>query len=609
MTRRRLVALVAALALGAGIAGCGIPADTDVKVDGPGPPPLAGTAGGDDAEPPGAKDTTVPGEFVHNFLLAPAGEAGTTAVYDRVNGYLAPGRHRSKPPGEVKIMVVRPTQLIPEDVQGGPNGIQVKVPVLPVGVLDADGTIAPPPAGAPTSYTFTLIRVARDDPSRADATQLAIENPPPGLVMSTEALSNYYQARSVYFWSADGAALVPEQRYLPRTVPAERRATEVAGWLNDGPADWLRPAAQPLPDGLRLTGNVAESDDVLSINISATTGGDAQEGQLRQLETQLAWSMRDLGASQFQLRLRNSSRPPVLADERRRLFPLYALDGHEQRFCVYNGQIRALSGAPAEQPPPAVPVRPEQNRGIDSAGVLRVGAGVAVAVVTGTAGRYRLATGLGPGQVELKHTSQSTYASMSRPVWLKGPDPAHPLGLVVAAGRLYRFGVDGRLTAVPVPATSGAVTAVAAALDGRRLAVIVGGAVSVVPLTVDGAALTLGDARQVPSSLSSPTALDWVGENDLVVAGTRAGQSGTIDQISIDGAVSIGQLLTAGAPVTRMTAYPENPLSSSLVSRYMYEVNGQGWANRFSNNVRIPAGDVVGDAIAGAVPRAPFFLY
>ncbi|ASW53734.1 LpqB family beta-propeller domain-containing protein [Plantactinospora sp. KBS50] len=609
--RRRLtllVVLAAVLSLGAGLAGCGIPKSTAVRVDGRGPSPFTGSAGGDGREPPAPGETTEPAQFVKNFLQAPAGEAD--GAYDRVNAYLSnSARLQRKPSGDVQITIVQPTATAFTDVQSAENGsARVRVPVKPVGVLNADGTLAPPPAGAPTSYTFDVVRIAPDEPSRPEAGRLEIANQQAGLLMSTEALKDFYRSWIVYFWSTDGAVLVPDQRYLPLAVPRERWATEVAGWLNDGPAAWLRPATQPLPDGLRLTGNVAETDGLLSINVSASTGADARDGQFERLETQLAWSMRDVNAPRFELRLRNSSRPPVVAEDARRQAPLYALTGHEQRFCVYDGQVRALVGAPAEQALSAVPIHPEQNRDVDSAGMLRSGGRVAVALVTGSGGRYRLLTGLGQGEVELTHTSKDSYASMGQPVWLKGLDPQHPTGFVVAAGQLYRFDGGAQLTAIRVPATSGAVKAVAAALDGRRLAVVAGDQVYVVPLSIDGGTVTLGDARQVPITLGSPTALDWVSERDLMVAGTRAGQAGVVDQLSIDGALT-SQQFTAGSTITRLSGYPDNPMIQSLVSRYMYEVDGQGWANRFSSNVRIPTADVVGGEVEGAVPRAPFFLY
>jgi hypothetical protein len=593
---RRLLAAAAAAVLLAPVAGCGIPTETEVHVEGSVPTPLAGAGDGSGSEPPGRLASEDPGQFVLNYLQAAAGE--TTGAYDRVKRFIVEDDRaelRERQGDDVAVTVVRVADEVPPYVDDGDGNSRVTVAVQQVGVLRPDGVLDPPVPGGPDHYTFTVGRVSSGTGKAQPG--LYLLHPPDALLMSTEALRLYYLNWPVYFWSVDRTTLIADRRYLPVAVPAARRATEVIGWLTGGPADWLRRTARPLPEGSKVTGNVVQAENRLEVPLSGPGGSLDDESELELLATQIAWSLPEL-QGQLELRVRNQSRKVVDAAERRRTVLAGAFDDVPQRFCVYQGQVWSLSGP--DQPAPAVPIAPEANRSVLAAGLARSGRNVAAALVSPVGDRRRLLAGIGAGLVGGLAASTGTYASMGRPVWLRGSDPAGPVGLVVADGKLYRFDTAARLSPVSLPDVPGPVVAVAAALDGRRIAVVAGGSLYVAGLILDDGAVALGPARRLPIPVTSPTAVDWIGAESLLVAGEGTGRRTVIQGVSVDGVPEKDALWQTGAPVTQLAAYPRGWV--------MFEAGGVSWSDR---TVIRPdqLGGLAGPAAGTGRPTAPFFLH
>ena len=99
-------------------------------------------------------------------------------------------------------------------------------------------------------------------------------------------------------------------------------------------------------------------------------------------------------------------------------------------------------------------------------------------------------------------------------------------------------------------------TAVAAALDGQRVALIAGGRLYVAAVNLDGGGVSIGPPRALVTSLTGLTRVDWSREDRLVVAGS-AGQP-AIYEISVDGALETPLRTDVGAKVTHLAAYPTN---------------------------------------------------
>ncbi|MGW3806252.1 LpqB family beta-propeller domain-containing protein [Micromonospora sp. NPDC005113] len=589
-------ALGAALLLGGG---CGIPTSSDVRVDGKGGTATeAGRDNGRRSEPP---TRTASGSdidaFVRNFLDAAAGEPDR--AYERVKLFVAPEHQtqlKEKKGSEVALNVVRLREAVFTGNSDSTTTVKIKVQQL--GLLRANGTLAPPVA-TETGYEFRVRSAAfGGDDERAG---LYVLDPPNVLLLSDNALQRYYQDESIYFWSSDGSRLVPDQRYLPAAVPDERRVNEVVKWLVGGPSDWLRPGVVGLPDRTELVNNATGANNRWEVNLDMS--GDDQT-QIDRLITQLAWSLGDL-RGELALRIRNNSLPVQDLDARRNSDQLYPITDGPQRFGVYEGAIRPLDFA--GEPSGAVPLSAEVNRNIVSAGLARAeGRILAAMVVNSGKGRHRLAVGTGPG---LKR-SGNDYASISRPVWLRTVDSRPGRGLVVADGRLYRFDEDAGMYQVPLNLPTAEVTAVAASLDGQRVALIAGGRLYVAAVNLDGGGVSIGPPRALVTSLTSLSAVDWSGEGRLVVAGS-AGQP-AIYGLSVDGALETPLKTDVGAKVNHLTAYPTNREVPSPSVGYMYEANGVAY--RSSPFERIEAARVrdIAPPPAGlrpSNPSAPFFLY
>lgn len=613
--RRWFFAAVAGLLLVTGTAGCGIPDETRVHVEGAGPAPGDGSDGGSRGEPPGRLDETGDvKKFAENYLKAAAGEIG--GAYERVRDYIAPS-HRDRLPvkrgGDLGINVVRLTG--PIDVVHDIGINEVTIDVQQIGVLRPNGAIDPPQLTS-TRYTFRVIvpTAARHDDAEVIANQRPdsltgpgyyVLDPPPVLLMSEDALQQYYEERTIYFWSKDRTALVPDQRYLPLAVPPSRRADEIVGWLTRGPADWLADAVVPLPAGTQKASNVTESDDRLVVNLSMELGAD-QALVLYQLTTQLAWSFQKNSATELELKIKDESRVVIPLNERRAGEPLYRFGGDSQRFAVYRGAVYALTNSDGTAPP--VPLAESVNRDVVSAALGRVEGEVAAALIVQTADGLRLRVGRGTNSVRTLETGDRSFDQMARPVWLRSTwQEGEPRGLVVADGRLYQFGLDATLTPVSIPGGPDRVTGVAAALDGRRIAVVADGGVYVAALTVTEEAIVAHPARRLASPLDDLTAVDWIEENRLVVAGVGDDKQVALYDIGDDGALAKPRLGQRGtAKITHLSA--DNPWRSS--GRVMYEANGVAWDALVVE--QISADDLGGanlDPDEGETPTMPFFAY
>ncbi|WP_018254098.1 LpqB family beta-propeller domain-containing protein [Salinispora mooreana] len=571
-------------------AGCGIPGETEVRIEGPGPAAETGTRSGGRYEPPSRTAADSREEFVDNFLAAAAGEAD--GAYDRVSEFVVPedrARLPKKEGSEVALTVVR---LLEEpDIVPGSEEIQVTLTVQQVGQLTADGMLAPPEA-TPETYVFSLSEFS---PEGGDEIEWYVTNPPNVLLLTVEALPQYYKPWTIYFWSADRLRLVPDQRYLALAVPDDRLVSEVVRWLVGGHSAWLKRASSGLPDGTNLINNATRTDDRWEVNLDMA---GADRARLSQLATQLVWSLPEL-TGQLELKIRNQSQLLIEdVGQHRRLNPVYQVEPIPQPFCIYEGAIHSLG-------PTAVPVAPAANDQVLSAGISRSGQRTLAALtVDAGGGQQRLAVEVGSAPLTAFTAGQDTFRTMSRPVWLRSAPPQRPVGLVVADGQLYRFDEAAKLD--PVPLNLGSVTAVAAALDGHRLAIVSGGELYLAAVSHDGDTLAVGPPRRSHTSLTGLTAVDWSGENSLALAGEKGGKR-VLYEVGVDGARET-KLHVTGAIVTHLAAYPVHP--EAPYGPVMYEANDvayQGFPIRRITPDQVR--DIASTDAHPSDPSAPLLLF
>ncbi|WP_018218679.1 LpqB family beta-propeller domain-containing protein [Salinispora vitiensis] len=589
MSRQVLAGLLGGVLL-VTAAGCGIPGQTEVRVEGPGPAAETGTSSGGRSEPPSRTAADSREEFVDNFLAAAAGEPG--GAYDRVSEFVVPedrARLPRKEGSEVALTVVR---LLAEPViVPGPEEIQVTLTVQQVGQLTADGVLAPPEA-TPATYEFGLRPYA---PEGGDDIEWYVTNPPNVLLLNVEALQEYYKSRTIYYWSSDRLRLVPDQRYLALAVPEDRLVSEVVRWLVGGHSAWLKRAISGLPDGTNLINNATRTDDRWEVNLDMA-GADST--RLNLLATQLVWSLPEL-TGQLELKIRNQSQVTIKdVGEHRRLNPVYRVDTIPQPFCVYEGAIRSLG-------PTAAPMTTAENHKVLSAGISYSGQRTlaALAVEAGD-GRQRLAVEAGSAPLTSFTASQETFQTVGRPVWLRSAHPQQPVGLVAADDRLYRFDEAAKLE--PVQLSLGGVTAVAGSLDGHRLAIVSDGELYLAAVSHDGDTLAVGPPRRTHTSLSGLTAVDWYGENSLVVAGSKGGKR-VLYEVDVDGSRET-KLHVTGAVVTHLAAYPAHPEAPYGI--VMYEANDVAYQGfPFERITPDQVRDLAPNDAQTSDPSAPFLLF
>ncbi|KAB1910579.1 LpqB family beta-propeller domain-containing protein [Micromonospora sp. AMSO31t] len=599
MRRRALAALLGGLLLPAGLVGCGIPNESEVQVDGSGPAAEAGTVNGSPARPPTPTDSVEPGPFIENYLRAAAAGEREQA-YARAKEFIAqeakgllPEKQQSS---EIELTVVRlreKPEVTPPNNQGTST---VTVKVQQVGVLGADGTLEAPEASV-TEYVFQLRRA---DPAGPGLLLTAVPNV---LLISDTALREYYRSRTIYFWNSDQSRLVPDLRYLPSSVPAERRVTDVVKWLTGGPSKWLAQGVTGLPDGTRSINNATGADGHWEVNLTMPGADDKKLGLLA---TQLAWSLPEL-SGQLDLKIQNQKRQTVDLQEERRAHAAYPSGDRPARFSVYDGAIRPL--AIPNEPRAAVPLAADDNKNVVAAALARADDQVLAAlVVTGPDRRQRLKVGSGPDPVTVFNTSDRSFAALGRPTWLRSMDGRHAAGLVAADGKLYRFAGSAEMSLVPL-AVPDPVVAVAGSLDGHRIALVSGGNLYVAAVSVDGGVVSVGPPQRLAILLTGVTAVDWLAENDLVLAGNEADRRPAIHQITVDGAQETALKRDIGAAVTQLAAYPGGAVGGLPSLSYMYEANRAAYRNNPFDTIKreqvldVPAGS------RATNPTAPFFLY
>jgi hypothetical protein len=591
--------LVAALLAG----GCGIPDSTEVQRVGPGP--STGVSIGEDVAPTrhDRLASSDPATFVRYYLEAAAGDPNT--AMERVKQFLSPTAASSfDPAAEVRVVHLVDTPLV------NPGSVDVRLRAQTVGVLDHNGILDPAADGSAQEYTLTVS-------STSGQTGLFITKAPPVLLISDDALDVFYERRKLYFWNHEYTGLVPDERYLPRDLPSEQQPNEIVKWLIAGPSPWLANAVETLPEGTMLDGNVpAPSGEKLRINLSGQAVRPPDDRTaLDRLRRQLMWSLRSGQWRTLELKVGSQNSVEYTGTDYFTSNAAYALAATPERFLVYNGQVRRMSGSPnASDPVPLL--RPEDNRFVRAAALAGSGSRRFAALVVNSAGREELRVGAGTAdeQVGLAKISLPK-GTTGQPVWATtSTEPSAPaIGLLTVGGRLYSFTSDGS----PLTKVDGAgdgITAVAVAPDGRRVALVSRGRLSVAALSTGGAGVRMLPAEQVLTApLKQVSAVDWSSETWLTVAGARADKNRVaIFEMTIDGSFVSERLADIGTEsVSYLTAYPVSPVSGTDSSDTIaYVANGDAF-DVLSDPVRIGVADLavpVPNPPSGLKPTAPSFL-
>ncbi len=616
---RRAVAALVVAGVVAGSAGCGVPGSS-APID-RGPAPAAGVQQPQPVPPePLGPDTAVSAQdLVQRYLQAAAwGNSKSadrpTAVDDaeqRVRKFLTPNAEQRWTPGNRDLTLVRVSLAAP--VSAGDGASVLDAVLEPVGILDDLGSVDPPASAEPIHTAFRVVPVGGG--------QRRLDAAPSGLFLNVDELDTWYDQRTIYFWSDSDkdAVLVPDLRYMPRAVSADKQPNEIWRWLSKGPSSLLANAVAPWPDNVKKKDNLVteqqHGERVLVVNLTSEA---AQESpQLQDLVTQIRWSLRQINPYPIELRIEGTKKDLDGSSSQylRRNPAVWPVEQNEpEKLVVYEGRARTTENLGDGGP---TVLDADQNHDVVTAAYTRIdGEQRAALVRADPSGLQRLWLGRlvvhGDSPTPEYVDTGVVGTALSRPVWLARPAPQ----VLLSVDGQLKVVTTGRQRDVAVPfGMPGAVTAVAAAPDGRRLALIAGGVAGIAPLRVEGDTLSLGAFRPLSTGLGEPRGISWSSEDRVLVGGAAAGGSPLVE-LSIDGATRspIERTNLAGLVISRLVAYPDDPIAPSSRTLALFEANGQAY-NLYGQQVEtLLVDDEQASPSAGTaerpsapVPTAPFF--
>jgi hypothetical protein len=593
-SRRRIATGLLALLVLAAVAGCGVPDSGPAVVvssQAPADYDTGDPANGRQPVQPDPLNATTPDDSVRGYLAA-AG-ADPDQVTSNVRRFFTRGNSGWQASNPV---VVRITGYADSGMTTSQTAATVTVTGRRIGVLQNDGSVVPVSGSPGFTLTLNLIKTTNED----EPTNVwLIGNPPAETLLSTDALAADYDPWNVYFVSSsDGHTLVPDLRYVSRTLTPDRSRTTVVNWLLRGPSAWLDPAVtSAVPENTRLRANVTtDGNGTALVNL---TGQAASTSNPDLLAAELCWTLlpRING-----LRVEVEGQPLRLPGRHgavqgrgtwRLLNSASALNANltatqPAGYYVVDGRVVRADGLPLPQVL-ADPNAQNWNTGVVSA-ALSADSGD-TALVRGTAS--------GP-QLVLGHLVQDTRQPRIHALY----DPVTGLGRVGAigrpsflpGGRTVLVPVDGALyaatgrtevTRVRLPAgVSGPVTSVAVATDGCRLALVAGGRLYVLPLQRDNrGTVALAAARQLVGDFTNLTEVAWSQEDRLVVGGrgpvgqnasATGGTRGGGWELSIDDA-SVDTLppIDGNTVPDQVGAFPGDPSTGWLSGRVLLAGHGK----------------------------------
>lgn len=599
------------------LAGCGLPSRTDPKYLGAA---TAATPAADEAKIPLLpSDAPNAAELVRAFLQTSVGGNGPdealTETQSRMRAFMTPEMKAKWRPGK-QLAVVRDTYDEPEPL--GHGDWSVTAHFLQIGTLNDKGELMPTLGQMPIDPTFQV-------KTTNNGTYLLSDVPQDQMLISASRLSDWYTEQPLYFWEAgvDIPKLVPDLRYIPKTLPKAKLVAEVLRLLKVGPT-WLSPVAGGLPPDFDTKDNPIISADGVMVNLGTKAAGH-NEDELRRLASQIRWSLPDHPPVSLEIDGQAQKADSANYDEDN--VTLGQAESDPDRFCIVGGTVRSVVGTPPALFAPdgfnSSVVEAALNRFKNQAALVRRQSPNVQQLYISAADT----TAAGPPKyVEVPGVSA---ARLSRPVWISRPVPR----LLIAYGsKLYAItpsaNGDGTSTVEPVSTGSqstAGLTAFAVPPDGRRIALVIDGAVMVAPLQYDNGKLVIGAYRQLGTTLGDNQAVGWITETTLAVggkphAGLPTGKSYSLVSITIDGTEETP--LPAAAPtatsnyeITEMAVRTISPLGAQGAVFIMFESNGIAHAV-YSGEIRpIPIGDTQPspstsptlDKTGPQIPRAPFY--
>ena len=291
--------------------------------------------------------------------------------------------------------------------------------------------------------------------------QWRISRPPTGLLMSRYVYSTGFLAVDVEFRARDGLSMVPDPHHFPNGQTAPLRAVQA---VLDGPSSWLAPVVASRR-GIKLTvSSVLVDGGIATVTLGSTT--PMETIQRDHLLSELTYTLCGLD---------EITAVRVIVDGE--------LWGYEGRSELSPGDFAGLDPGDAARPKVAFQLAggkltrqssPESwsdlidvRAGLPKASSLAVSRDLTRWALVTAAGT-ELITGAGTGKVSRLRAG----SGLLRPAFARNGDIWSPAAAGLSALRIYRDGRAVPLTMTGMP--SGTVRSVALALDGSRVALVLG---------------------------------------------------------------------------------------------------------------------------------------
>ncbi|HTJ35630.1 MAG TPA: LpqB family beta-propeller domain-containing protein [Dactylosporangium sp.] len=625
--RAALLVLVGALLV---LEGCGLPSQTGPKYVGAAqsaaPVPAV-------TKPSGPDDAATASDLIAKFLQASVGanlddpDAQSTENLDRLRKFMS---STAPPPWHpsADLVVIRNAEIKQETTENGKY--KVTVDVNPIGTLGKNGGFNARPDWQPYTAEFTVgvtpngsLRIEGMDTTTAGM-----------LLLSETGFKTWYDWNPIYFWetgsggNGSGAKLVPDMRYMPKTLSPPRRVQEVLGWLQRGASSLLTNVVEPWQSDVTTQDNPLVDED--SGNVHINLGGKAAGNKnLSRLARQIRWSLRGHPYVYLTVENQNQANPPdsltgfdgdnaAALQVAARTTPdkfyvaggtVHAVVGDTPLFAPGNANTQVLSAAIDRHLTRAAIVRPDNNK---------------------TKPQQKLwvsSPDLPPANPPAYNDTGVHGTKLSRPVWMTYP--ARRL-LVLADNQLMVSTDDKAVTFEPVNVGQALqamkITAFAVAPEGHRIAFIANGQLMVAGLQLSDTSRTLnvtGSPQPIATLLGSNEGVAWLTETVLVVGGKPTEHPPYPEKaysavaITLDGAdknpLPVGILREASqVDVAGVVADYGSPLDSRTQSwsdmpvSVVVEVNGQAH-EIFRDTIGELKVPVASPSAAPVSPTAPFY--
>lgn len=510
-----VVATVAALTL----SGCGVP--TSGPVNHVEEVPRDSRAAEDSADIREWKPTPKADETVEHFLRAAAGDWGGRDA--RLDEFVDGGWNWSE--HSAGTLLVRLGQDDSSVELDGAREAQVEVTGRILGAYGQDGKVKPTSGDTEYRETFDLTRESASD-------TWELSDPPRHVALLDDEFEAQYESRPLYFHAVESPrdTLVPDLRWLPRFGSSEAQAhTQLVDWLLAGPSELIESTVvNSFPSGVARK-SVTVDEGHVTVDVSSESAA-ASVDEFEGMSAQLAWSLGLEDDADLTLQVDGQERLTNRVSEWAGRNQAPTADDDDERLVYYiqDGVVVANDDQ--------APFAGEAPDGLQEA-ALEPGRNRMVAVVAEDDGQRLMQgapTGEESGGEESGMSAIEGFSAdeLSDPQWLD-----RNRLLVLADGVLTVVDVEsGDSQTVSGGADGGAMSAIALAPDGRRLAFVADDRAWNAPLSVTDDKVQLGMHHPVGIDVRDVADVGWSQETRLLVIGDQPGADEWLWEISVDNA-------------------------------------------------------------------------